>query len=156
MNEEINAMVRTKDEVNNLIDLIDRLLASLYEDHGRQYEKVLNEEFPKDLADELREEIKETSNKTEYLEKLKGELSKLESLKLTLSFKPTEKDVKKIYEWVYANVGKGMIIDFGYDKNILGGAIISFKGEYRDYSVKKKLEKNREQYLKEILTSLEG
>ena len=92
-------------------------------------EKVLDKEMVKD-----------------FLEKLKSELEQLKIIKLVVAFEPSPQTVEHIHEWTKSNLGTGFVLDIGFDKALLGGAIITFKGEYRDLTLKKKLQEIRPLY----------
>lgn len=76
----------------------------------------------------------------EELTKLNQYLKDLEELKLTLSFTPKADGLGKIISWVKQNVGRETVLEFYKDESILGGATLSYRGKYKDYSLKKTLE----------------
>lgn len=63
------------------------------------------------------------------------------TVNLTLAFLPSKSLVKKLALWFKKNFGSKVVLDIQVDPKILGGAILSFNGYYRDFSLKKKLER---------------
>lgn len=60
---------------------------------------------------------------------------------LTLTQKPTKSLLAKIRSWLTAEIEEKVELKINVDKNILGGAIIEYKGRYKDFSLRKVLEK---------------
>ncbi|OGH16212.1 MAG: hypothetical protein A3C30_02505 [Candidatus Levybacteria bacterium RIFCSPHIGHO2_02_FULL_40_18] len=77
---------------------------------------------------------------SEKLSELKKALDQLVIMKLTLAFEPSEQTIKKIVTFIRENLDEKTIFEICQQPNILGGAILEFKGLYRDYSLKTRLE----------------
>lgn len=138
MYSEILSTVRTKQELDLLSQEIDLLSASLYKDHGTEFETILEGSVRAKVSAEIKNALsKSQTKKSEFLKGLSAELTKLKVLKLTLAIEPTEKNISKYFQWVEANIGKGVVLDVDFDKKLIAGTIISYQGEYRDYSLKK-------------------
>jgi len=125
MSFKIYEKIKTKQEVENLLLMIDEKL-----DGGRP-------RFP----DWVKEEVKDGP---EGWGKLKERLESLPVFSLTIAFEPTEEFRGKLANWIKENVEKKAVLDLKIDKEILGGAIISWQGKYRNYSLSEKLKKNNE------------
>jgi F0F1-type ATP synthase delta subunit len=147
------SQIRTKEEKNIFQGEIDLLKKSLFEQE-ENFEHVLGSKVRSKISQAIRPELeKESVDKKAYLLGLENELNKLTPLALTIAFEPCDSTISKIFDWVGANLGSNYLLDIQQDNSILGGIIITFKGEYRDYSLKSKLD----QYLsqnKENLLSL--
>lgn len=76
---------------------------------------------------------------------------KIPVVKLTLAFFPTDEFLKKITNWLEAELGKKSVVDISVDEKIIAGAMIEYDGEYRDYSFATKLD---EVIKKEIMNQL--
>lgn len=141
MYSDILSTIRTKQELDLLSQEIDLLSASLYKDHGTSFETILEGSVRAKVSAEIKNALrKNQTKKSEFLKGLSAELKKLKVLKLALAIEPTEKSIGKIFGWVEVNVGKGVVLDISFDKELIAGTIISYQGEYRDYSVKKTVE----------------
>ena len=156
MYSEILSSLRTKSELELLNQEIDILLTGLYEDEGTKFEEILKEDIRGKISIEIQRLLNNNqSDKEDVLKGLQTELDKLKTLKLTLSFEPSEKTLDKLYQWMKANVSENAVLDISLDQSIIGGAIISYGGNYRDFSFAKKLEENAaraEEIIKETLS----
>lgn len=73
------------------------------------------------------------------VESLKDKLRTLRVVQLTLAFQPNEEAIAIFSDWVKKNVTQDTIIDLQFDKTIVGGALLIADGQYKDYSIRKKL-----------------
>lgn len=71
------------------------------------------------------------------LDRIEKSLKRVEIVQLTLAYEPGPVDIEAFFE------ATGKILDVSVDRRILGGAIVSYKGKYGDFSVRKKLENAR-------------
>ena len=71
---------------------------------------------------------------------IKQEISKVKVLKLYLAIDPTPQIIENTSSWVKENLGEDVVLDIERDETILGGAIISFDGQYKDFSLRKTLD----------------
>ncbi|MBA3724697.1 MAG: hypothetical protein H0W89_07510 [Candidatus Levybacteria bacterium] len=74
-----------------------------------------------------------------HVEDLKDKLRTLRVVQLTLAFQPNEEAIAIFSDWVKKNITVDTIIDLQFDKTIVGGALLIADGQYKDYSVRKKL-----------------
>lgn len=145
MNSELFSRVRTIEERSKLVSEIDLLLSSIYEDQGKGFESCLKNKVRHWVSEIVRSEISnDPSAMHEYLGQVKNELEKLEVIKLTLAFEPSDATIDKFFDFVAKNVEERVVLEFEFDARILGGALITYKGEYRDFSLKRLFE---EEYL---------
>lgn len=138
--QEILSEIQTKEEARELSFLIDTLLADIYKTNKKAVEKDLE----KSLSQKIYQKIIKTmgtdytlSDVKQFLTELKENLQKLKILNLTLAIQPTAALIKEISLWIKENLGEGIILGIEKDKDIMGGAIISFEGSYKDYSLRK-------------------
>jgi hypothetical protein len=141
--------VITKDDAESLENELEILLNSLYEEK-KDFETTLESDVRYWVSELIKEELGSGEiNPETYIKKLKGELESFKTLKIGLAFEPSLKGIEKFSDWVKKNVGKKVLLDL-YQKQIVGGAIVEFDGEYRDYSLKKKLNGDYDQIIKKI------
>jgi len=117
--------IKTREEVEDLLLMIDEKL-----DGGRP-------RFPDWVKEEVGEGL-------DGWEKLKEKLKSLPIFSLTIGFEPTEEFKEKLVHWIKENVEKKAVLDLKIDKEILGGAIISWQGKYKNYSLSEKLKNTNE------------
>jgi F0F1-type ATP synthase delta subunit len=137
--EEILTGISTKEEKNLLLDEVDSLLASLYKTKKSAFDVVLDSLVRVSTAKVIRKAVLNGIDKKKFLEALKDRLEKMGSIKLTLAFEPTKAITDEIHEWIKNNLAKDTLIETQVNKNILGGAIISFNGHFVDRSLDKSL-----------------
>jgi F0F1-type ATP synthase delta subunit len=75
-----------------------------------------------------------------FFKTLKELIQKLKIIKLVLAFKPTQKTIENIHNFIKESIGIGFILDIEVTEDILGGAVIMFNGKYSDFSLRKSLE----------------
>lgn len=137
MYSEILVNINTKKEAEELSDLVEDVSREIKGDLSK-----LTQTLPKYIKEPHNSAIisymKEKS--VEELSKLAVFLKEIEELKLTISFTPKKDHLEEIISWTKKNIGPEMVIKFETDETILGGAVLSFKGRYKDYSLRKILD----------------
>ncbi|MBI2405724.1 hypothetical protein HYV21_01590, partial [Candidatus Microgenomates bacterium] len=122
--------VRTKEEFDTLVDELELLKKARYTlgEEG-SFEKVLTREVQAPMAALLREALAQSNgDAASLIEGLEKLLTSLTFVKLTLAFEPTEEQRARFFEWVYTNVGPGVVLDITVETRVLGGAIVEYKG----------------------------
>lgn len=141
MYSEILSKIRTKEEGEKLLQEVEILIASLYEEEGRGFESALRTRVRQWVSDKLLLGFeKEGGDRQRYLKELKERLENLKTLGLTLAFEPTEASLDKFSSFIKKNLGEDVVLDISLDKSILGGAIIVWKGRWRDFSLRRLFE----------------
>lgn len=152
MNSKLLLKVRTVDEKEKLASELSILMDSLYKNKGDGLDSALNTQVRQWVAELVREEAgQDLNNINNYLKTVNSNLEKLKILNLTLAFEPTEASIDKIIKTIRESGDLDIILDFSYEPKILGGAIISYKGEYRDLSLKRVYEAEYEEKEKEVM-----
>lgn len=146
--------IRTTEEKDKLLQEVELLLQSLYEQRGVGFDSTLTAKVRAWVAEVIRREINKAGSREDYLEKLKDILVSLKKLTLTLGFEPTDKSLDKFASFVLKKKGEGIVLEIIYDPKIIAGAIIVYEGNYRDFSLKKVFEREinaKENELMQIL-----
>jgi F0F1-type ATP synthase delta subunit len=147
MNNSALKYIRTEAEIHKLSSLIDKILPEIYKVKGFDISKFLGEQGHEtaDLLKKLLEEEKiDFSNlrlTKDHLIHIKESLSSAKVVNLTIAIEPNLEMINKLSLWVKSNLGDDSVLDLKIDQSILGGAIISYEGLYKDYSLKSSLEK---------------
>lgn len=84
-----------------------------------------------------------------FFAKIQKRIADLPILSLIVAFEPTEETFKILSDWFLLNIKREVLLDITIDTKILGGATVSFKGKYGDYSIKPKFD----QIFQEVLLS---
>lgn len=144
--------IRTTEEKDELLREVELMLNSLFEEKGRGFESCLKNKIRFWVSEIVVSETgKDMASIEKYLTGLKSALENFGTLKLTLAFEPSDVSIDKFAEFVKRNIGEGIVIDLEYDSRILGGALITYKGEYRDLSLKRLFEDEYKQKQPEIM-----
>lgn len=133
MTDDFISLIKTLDDRERFraeLDKVARVLGG-----PKSVEKVLAE-ISFDLAGYLKgKEI--SARLTDELQKT---LSDLKVVGLTLAFAPKASQVAEIYNWLGANIGHTIVIDFAIDDSLGAGAIVEFSGKYLDDSLSGKMQ----------------
>jgi len=144
---DILEYIKTIDQLEDFSLEIDTVLSGLFKTGNKNIDEVLGKTVGESTADTLRKIIKKNkidsldySSLDKLLNNLKEELKKIKVLKISLAIDPSKEQIEHIFNWVKENLGEGIILDIDKDESMLGGAVISFNGQYKDFSLKRTLE----------------
>ena len=139
--------IKTVGELDNFLAEIENVLASLFKVKNKSIEEILDKTAGKSTAGQIKKLMANNKiNPSDYssveklLNNIKEAFKKIQILKISLAVDPSEEMIGHIFDWVKENLGKGIILDIDKDESILGGAIISFNGTYKDFSLRRALE----------------
>jgi len=135
--------IKTKEQLNEFSSEIDIVLSSLFKVKNKNIEEILDKSVGQKTLGIVKKLIQDNKiDPSDYnsLEKLligiKQDLKKITILKITLAIDPTPEIIDHLFEWVKQNLGEGIILDIDKNESILGGAVITFNGRYKDFSLK--------------------
>lgn len=77
------------------------------------------------------------------LEKIENEARKLPSAILHIPFPEPPYEISKLCDWFRMNVHPKFVIDTRFDRKLIGGCAIDYKGVHYDFSLRYFLEKNK-------------
>ncbi|MEK7517562.1 MAG: hypothetical protein AAB583_03350 [Patescibacteria group bacterium] len=145
---DIITSVRTAEDLDQLASEIDSLLVSVFKTQEKSFDNAL-EEISISTSKKIKEAFKKNALDIEnkeiarnFLERLKDLFGKFKTIGLTLAIEPSHEMTEHIHNWVSEILGEGYILKIETDKSLLGGAtVVSPSGQYRDFTVKKSLEK---------------
>ena len=90
--------------------------------------------FLKEIAEKgLDLEAKEASE-------LKKKLHALPEIKLEIAFLPKDNFISGISRWLEKEIGQKVILDITVNPKVVAGAIIEYQGNWRDFSLAKKID----------------
>ncbi|OGM27974.1 hypothetical protein A2962_03575 [Candidatus Woesebacteria bacterium RIFCSPLOWO2_01_FULL_39_61] len=135
--EALFEKIKTSEEKDKLMEEIDILLNSLFQNKGEAFSILLKTGVRAWLSEYIRAELaKDEANPFEYLKKIKEELNSFKALKLTLAFEPTESNIEKFSYAVKKYLGEKVVIEFSYNPTLIAGCTLTYEGKYRDFSMK--------------------
>lgn len=91
-------------------------------------------------------------NLTRIFESLEKELAETKHIILYLPTEIPEASQMAIGQWFKTNVGVDTTFETKFDANLIGGCAISYNGMYRDYSLRAKIETNKQSILDSLKT----
>lgn len=144
-NDQIYSEIQTKEDfklVNNELDLLE---SGLYKKGKASFEEILAGSIRKSTANMI-SNLLTIKNQKEVITELKNQLAMVKFMELTISFEPSTKTINKISSLVKSSISPNIALDIKIDKEIIGGAVISYNGKYLDFSLKKKLEEVLKNY----------
>jgi|GEM_PF-1730495 len=141
---DIASTVRTKQEADICIDDVDHLLTAYYQTDTKDIENVLRNKISAKNAQLFMSILSEYGGDhtlfQAFLEKLHQQISSFSVFQLTIAFDPNDSTLDVLSLWVKTNISPLTVLDVVCNPHILGGAIISYKGIYKDFSLKRKLD----------------
>ena len=145
--KDILGDIKTVAELDNFLAEIENVLTGLFKVKNKSIDQILDKTAGKStagiikkLAEQNKINLSDYASLEKLLTALKEELKKIKTLKISLAIDPPGEMVEHIFDWVKENMGQGIILDINKDESILGGAIISFDGTYKDLSLRRTLE----------------
>ena len=90
------------------------------------------------------------SKMNDQLAQLEKELQGLATIIIYIAFEISEAEINALGVWIKKNIHPQRIFEIKIDPNVIGGCAFSWKGLYKDYSLRSKIELHREDILTDI------
>jgi len=146
MFEKFIERTNTKEQLSVLTDQIEEAMRWIY----KGGEVPLNERIAGKTSEDFRQILdgleKESKFPTgleaqaAFLKRLKKYLADLPVIKLTTAFAPSEEFLADLGQRLRGEIGQKVILEIIVKEEIVGGAVIEYGGEYRDFSLARKLD----------------
>ncbi len=81
---------------------------------------------------------------------IQSEIEVLKSITIYLPFEIYDRDIQSLGQWFKKNVGQEAIFEFAYAPDLIGGCSLSYKGIVKDYSIKTRVQLNRQALIQEL------
>ncbi len=140
------SLVSTKDDFNIIDGEINILSESLFKLGQNSFESALKNSVSKETSEIVSKLVLE-NDKKEVISSLKEILKKAEFVELVVAVELSSKFTTKIASLVKKSISQNAVLDIKVDKNVIAGAIFSFRGKYLDLSINKKLEEILKNYV---------
>jgi len=152
MKSQLLNKIRTVEEKDVLKSEINKLLDSLYTEKGSGFESALKSKVRFWVSEIIKSEVNNDYIEIEgYLKAVLENLDKFEVVSVKIAFEPTDSAIDRFFNFIKTEVGEMVIMAFELDRKILGGAVISYKGDYRDLSLKRLFEDEYEAKRDEVM-----
>ena len=128
------------ENLKDLIRQIDIVLDTIYVDDKRTLMEKLTGKLPSHILDIIAGLFANkmlTANPKEvesYFVSLNSYLSKIPKVILTIAFEPSAELSKTLSFWFEKNLGKKVVCDIRVREEIIAGALVEYRGKYKDYS----------------------
>lgn len=136
MYSDILATIMSTTDRDMLISEAEELKRAMFETKEGRLEQALKNEVRASVSGIIKNGI-EKNGAEKYLNGLIDELKKMDEVKIVLAIEPTESLIGLIYATINKGKNASFVLNLEIDKNILGGALISYKGKYFDGSLAK-------------------
>ncbi len=151
--EDILKYITTKEDLYEFIDLLDTLVENAFK-KGSSFSKTLDKASGQKFSAAIKRigNGKSPEQIQDILNKLKQEAEKVNFLSLTIAIEPSEELLTSLSKWAEKNFDNKVIFDITVNPDIVGGAIVTYKGNYRDESLKKTLEESfgKKEFIKNL------
>lgn len=138
---EITKIIRTNREAHEVVLGLEQVMKDLFT-LNVSFEDSLKKNLPspiqKAITNFLAEKQPQPTEKHElrpFFEDLIRTIRGLQSMQLTLAFSPSEDAITTISQWIKTNLNSELLFDYTIDRRIVGGAVITYKGLFRDFSL---------------------
>lgn len=150
MNQEINLnplfpYLKTRKDATELTVLFEDVSDNLFKDNLTS-EKVFNSKLPYDLASILGKmsqekniSLQDKNALQDFLNKIQHEISKIPVVHIILAIDPTKDMIDEITNWFYVKYERLILLDITIDKDLIGGASLSFNGRANEYSLRNQI-----------------
>lgn len=133
----------------NLRILKEYLTSQIYGSEKQNLEKE-DTEWIKQLDKTFLQQFNKENLSTEF-EKIISNLEKIPILIIYFAFQPDNEQIKSVWLWLKKNYPERIILDVKTDLSLIAGCALVWKGSYKDYSLKSKIEENRQDILTDLL-----
>lgn len=155
MDEEIFRLMKTTESSEVLKDELELLLKSLYLG-SEEFGSVLKTKVRAGLSNYIKKKLSEEDIDIELLLKtIIKNMSLIPSVKLIIAFEPSEDVIDRFYSFIADACQRHVLLDIAYSPDIVGGAVIIYRGKYRDFSFKQVFENEFEKERVNILKLIE-
>lgn len=150
MNEILTTILKNTYSLNQLKHRLRILKANLLKTFfGGNPDSIPDVNLPaqdqnwlKSLPESLYREFNK-DNVYQIFDSIELEISKLKTLTMYLAFEPDELTLSQIGEYSRKNFSSTLLLDIKLDPNLFAGAALVWKGIYKDYSLRAKIEEKK-------------
>lgn len=155
MDEEILTQIKTTESAEVFKDELELLLKSLYLGSD-EFSSILKTKVRANISEYIKNRLSEKDIDIEVLLiSLINKVQNIPSVRLIIAYEPSEDAIDRFYSFIAGACQKHILLDLGYAPDIIGGAVIIYRGIYRDFSFKYIFEKEFKDEQESILKLLE-
>lgn len=142
--DSILSHIRTQSEAQELLTQLDSFRTTFY-----SVKKIALQDYfshlPKEIADSVYAALSDKTvadnkeNLNAFVNQLQEKLHNCRTIQLTLAFHADDATVSLFSSWAKKNIGNDALLDLQTNNAVVGGTVIVANGQYKDYSIRKKL-----------------
>lgn len=129
-----------------LRSLRDYLISSIYQPRTNQPPSGDQDPWLLSLGNSFFEGFNE-ENVYQHLQFLETAIKNITPLILYLAFDMPDTEVNKMGLWLRTNIKNDLVFETKIDPNIIAGCAMSWKGMYKDYSLRARIDENKDKIL---------
>ena len=144
---DILSSIKTDTDAVQFSSSLNKLAFSLYETR-----ESINQKISRFLSNEQKDKIilyckehginiDDLISFQKFISELDAAVKNLPKITLFLAYDPRDESVSIISDWFILNLKQKILLNIEVDKKIIGGAVIVYKGIYKNYSLKNKLDR---------------
>ncbi len=144
--EDITELVKTKQDASEFTTSLGTCINLLFNSRNNP-ETIVNQTFPYEKKGKLLSLLEkykiartDSSLVKQFLQQLKDDIQKIPVVTLCIAFEPNDHTIDSVSDYFMLQIKIVVLLDIIVNEKIVGGTIITYKGVYKDYSIKKKLE----------------
>lgn len=148
MYEPLFATITTKEELHHLLVSLDELQERTYSLKTPMLD-TLDQLLPYDkkevfltLCHKNHVVFENPHSLKQCILDIRKEAKALPVVELSIAYTPTEEHLKELQAWFEAQVGQKYIFEITVDHSIVGGAVVSANGFYKDFTLQRFLREN--------------
>ena len=145
LRSDILEIIHTRDEAKEFLKSLDELLQELYK-QSVDIEAILNNSFSHEKKEKILKllpkysiDVASSQQLQKFFAELKVTMQQIPVVTLTIAFDPKTSFIKILSSWITMHLKIQAFIDVSVNTQVVGGAIITYKGKYKDYTLKKVL-----------------
>lgn len=143
---DLAVLIKTKQDAADLVAILTELITSVYtlkENIDDVFDRFFAYEEKKNFTTILHKNKIDLANPgalKEFFIFLKEYIENLPVATVYIAFTPHKETVETLSEWFFVSLKRHVLLDLHVDKSIIGGAVVSFKGLYKDFSLRKSIQ----------------
>lgn len=137
--------IKTTEDVTFFLSFLNKLNTELFK-KDRTLEQILEQEISyqhgltlKKIAANHNVNLQHAAEVVNFLNDLTDAITSLPIVHLTLAFPPKASLVTTLSQWFTVHMQQHVILNITVDRSLLAGAIVSFNGKQKNYSLKQQL-----------------
>ncbi|MDO8618932.1 MAG: hypothetical protein Q7R49_03210 [Candidatus Daviesbacteria bacterium] len=138
-------------QINGRLNVLKNYLQKQFFNSPQSQTSTEDSEWLKSLGEDFFKNFT-TLNVYQVLSKLEKDIKLLQTLTIYVPFEMPDGEKDKLGLWLRGNFKKDLIFEIKLDPALIGGTALSWKGIYRDYSLRAKIDQNHEAILSSLKT----